>query len=73
MKVHAAELSLSRGQTTAACGHLAAFMNEVGAQSGKRIPVPRADQLIAAAARIRTSSAVHEKEVPYPEQSGRSA
>jgi Bacterial Ig-like domain (group 3)/HYR domain len=54
VKVRAAELSLSRGQTTAACGHLAAFMNEVGAQSGKKIPVAQADQLIAAAARIRT-------------------
>ena len=54
VKIQGASRDLSTGQTTAACSKLEAFVNEVQAQSGHRIPATAAADLIAAAERIRT-------------------
>ena len=54
VKIQGASRDLSNGQTTSACGKLEAFVNEVEAQSGNRIPAAAAADLIAAAERIRT-------------------
>ncbi|MFY9579876.1 MAG: thrombospondin type 3 repeat-containing protein [Gaiellaceae bacterium] len=55
VKIQGASRDLSSGQTTSACGKLAAFVNEVQAQSGNKIPAGAAADLIAAAQRIRMS------------------
>ena len=44
------------GNTTSACNKLAAFINEVQAQSGKKLTPAQASQLIAAASQIKASS-----------------
>lgn len=54
VKIQGASRDLSSGQTTSACGKLDAFVNEVQAQSGNKIPAAAAADLIAAAQRIRT-------------------
>jgi hypothetical protein len=54
VKLNAALNSLLRGNTTAACGQLAAFANEVQAQAGKALTQAQADQLLGAAAAIRS-------------------
>jgi Thrombospondin type 3 repeat len=54
VKVQAASKSILSGQTVDACGQLAAFINEVQAQSGNKIPAAAAASLIAAAQQIRT-------------------
>jgi hypothetical protein len=51
-KVQAAETYLAAGDVADADGVLNAFINEVKAQSGKKIPQAQAAQLIAAAQRI---------------------
>jgi hypothetical protein len=52
-KVASARRKLGQGDTAGACAELTAFVNEVTAQAGKKIPTNQADQLIAAAQRIR--------------------
>jgi hypothetical protein len=52
-KIAAAQQSLARGDTAATCGQLTAFLNEVAAQRGKRLPAVIADQLIADTQRIQ--------------------
>jgi Thrombospondin type 3 repeat len=54
VKIQAASKSILAGQTVDACGQLAAFINEVQAQSGNKIPASAAASLIAAAQQIRT-------------------
>lgn len=54
-KLEAARRALARGATEAACNQLAAFTNEVRAQSGKKIPESEATDLIAAAEAIRAA------------------
>lgn len=54
-KLENAQKSLEDGNTAAACGQLEAFINEVIAQSGKKLSVAQADQLSAAAAAIRAA------------------
>jgi hypothetical protein len=51
-KLNAAAASLNRGNTGSARGQLGAFINEVSAQKGKKIPVAAADALIASAQQI---------------------
>jgi hypothetical protein len=51
-KLNAANASMRRNQTAAACGQFRAFVNEVNAQAGKKIPVAQAQQMIEAAIRI---------------------
>jgi hypothetical protein len=51
-KLNAALASVNRGNTESARGQLGAFINEVSAQSGKKIPAEHAAALIAAAQRI---------------------
>jgi hypothetical protein len=41
------------GDLTSACGNLGAFINQVQAQSGKKITVSQANELIAAAQQIK--------------------
>ena len=53
VKIQGASRDLSTGQTSSACGKLDAFVNEVQAQSGNKIPAAAAADLIAAAQRIR--------------------
>lgn len=48
--------STSRGNKTAACGQLGAFINHVNAQSGMQIPAAGATLLLADAARLGTAS-----------------
>jgi Ice-binding-like len=55
-KVEAYIDAIARGQATAACGQLGAFVNEAVAQSGKQIPAAAAALLIADAARLATAS-----------------
>ena len=52
-KLEAAEAALAAGDSGTACASLGAFVNEVRAQSGKKIPVADAQAAIAAAERIR--------------------
>jgi len=47
--------NLTAGQAGAACNQIAAFINQVQAQSGKKLTTPQAVQLIAAANRIRAA------------------
>jgi hypothetical protein len=54
VKIQGAARDLSNGQTTSACGKLGAFVDEVQAQSGKKIPAAAAADLIAAAQAVRT-------------------
>ena len=51
-KLTAARRSLEKGNTTAAKGQLTAFINQVSALRGKKIPAPAADNLIAQAQAI---------------------
>jgi hypothetical protein len=53
VKLQAAANALDRGNTQVACGCLGAFLNEVNAQNGKKLPTAQADLLIAEAVRIR--------------------
>jgi hypothetical protein len=53
VKIQGASRDLSGGQTASACGKLDAFINEVQAQSGKKVPASAANDLIAAAQQIR--------------------
>jgi Tol biopolymer transport system component len=55
VKIQGASRDLSNGQTASACGKLDAFISEVQAQSGNKIPTAAAADLIAAAQRIRTT------------------
>jgi hypothetical protein len=48
-KLNAALASVNRGNTESARGQLGAFINEVSAQSDKKIPAQQAAALIAAA------------------------
>ena len=49
-----AALSAARGGNASnVCGQMGAFINETQAQSGKKLTVAQADQLIAAAQQIR--------------------
>jgi hypothetical protein len=54
VKIQGASRDLSTGQTASACGKLDAFVSEVQAQSGNKIPAAAAADLIAAAQRIKT-------------------
>jgi len=51
-KLRAALASAQRGNANSASGQLGAFINEVQAQSGKKIPSAAADALIASALQI---------------------
>jgi parallel beta-helix repeat protein len=53
-KLQAALGSISAGDATTACNQLNAFINEVQAQSGKKIDAPDATALIQAAEKIKT-------------------
>lgn len=53
VKLERAEAAESRGDLTAACNLLDAFINEVNAQSGKALTTAQADQLIKAASQIK--------------------
>lgn len=53
-KAQAAQSDLAAGDISGACSTLAAFINEVHAQSGKTIPASEAAQLIADATQIAT-------------------
>ncbi len=53
VKLQAAASALDRGNLQAACGNLGAFLNEVNAQTGKKLMAAQADLLIAEATRIR--------------------
>lgn len=52
-KLQAVLVYIAAGDKADACGTLAAFIHQVQAQSGSQIPAGTADQLIAAAQRIR--------------------
>jgi hypothetical protein len=52
-KVEDARAALAAGVVDAACGKLAAFANEVTAQSGKTLPARKAGELLASVQRIR--------------------
>jgi hypothetical protein len=54
VKIQGASRDLSTGQTASACGKLEAFIDEVQAQSGNKIPAAEATDLIAAARQVRT-------------------
>ncbi|HEY6778658.1 MAG TPA: FG-GAP-like repeat-containing protein, partial [Thermoleophilaceae bacterium] len=54
-KLERAQRSLARGNTAGACRRLAAFANQVAAQSGKKIPPAEAEALIADALALRES------------------
>ncbi len=53
-KVKAAQTALGRGDVPGTCSILGAFVSEVKAQSGKKIPATKAATLIADARRIKT-------------------
>lgn len=53
VKLQGAQAALDSGDTSAACGKLGAFVNEVQAQSGKKIPTIEAAALVAAANDLR--------------------
>jgi hypothetical protein len=53
--LQAAMASLSRGSTASACGEINAFMNQVSAQSGKKLTAAQAKEWLDAAARIRAA------------------
>jgi hypothetical protein len=54
IKLQSALTEAKEGHACAASNKLKAFMNEVQAQSGKKISTAQANQMLAAAARIRT-------------------
>lgn len=54
VKIQGVSRDLSNAQTTSACGKLEAFVNEVQAQAGNKIPAAAAADLIAAAQQIMT-------------------
>jgi hypothetical protein len=54
-KLSNAKASLEAGHTADACALLGAFINEVRAQSGKKIPTVLADELIDAVSEIRVT------------------
>jgi hypothetical protein len=56
-KLRAYIASTARGDQTAACGQLGAFVNSINAQSGKQIPAADATLLLTDAARLNTASA----------------
>ena len=53
VKLAATLAAINAGNTATACSNLTAFINEVNAQSGKKISVAEAAQLIAAAMQIQ--------------------
>jgi len=53
VKLQGAQAALSSGNAAGACSRLAAFINEVSAQSGKKIPAPDAAQLATAASNLK--------------------
>ena len=53
-KLETAQQSLEAGNFSAACGQIGAFVNQVEAQSGKKLTTDQAARLIAAAQSIRT-------------------
>lgn len=53
VKLRSALASLADGNLNAACGQLGAFISEVEAQRGKRLPQAQADRLIEAAQTLR--------------------
>ena len=55
VKIQGASRDLSSSQRTSACGKLNAFVHEVQAQSGSKIPAAAAADLITAVQRITTS------------------
>jgi Tol biopolymer transport system component len=54
-KLENARQSLDADNLLAACGQIGAFVNQVEAQSGKKLTTEQADQLIASADSIRTT------------------
>jgi hypothetical protein len=54
VKLRGASSALRRGNYKAAFGSLEAFVNEVNAQTGKKLTTDQADELMASAARIRS-------------------
>ena len=54
-KLNAANAALAANDTATACTKLADFINECNAQSGKKLSVEQADELIARANEIRAS------------------
>src|SRR5437867_4730076 len=54
-KLTAAQASLAAGDTTAACNEIGAFINEVEAQSDKKLKVPEANQLKTLAQQLQQS------------------
>jgi hypothetical protein len=54
-KLNAAQAAINAGDTATACAKLADFINECQAQSGKKLAVSQASQLIAGANKIRVS------------------
>lgn len=54
-KLQAATQALGANNTNAACGNMNAFINEVNAQSGKKLTTAQAGQLLASANQIKTS------------------
>ncbi len=53
VKLQGAASALDRGNSEAACGNLGAFLNEVNAQTGRKLTSAQADVLTAEATRIR--------------------
>lgn len=53
-KIDAAQAALERGNVRAACNQLAAFQNQVRAQSGKALTTAQADELLARSATLRS-------------------
>jgi len=53
VKLQMAARKLERGSLEAACGNLSAFLNEVNAQTGKKLTAAQAEVLTAKATRIR--------------------
>ena len=54
-KLQAVQSALNTNDTTTACSTLAAYINEVNAQSGKKLTTDQADQLIIAAEQIKAA------------------
>jgi hypothetical protein len=55
-KVKAIQASIAAGQTTSTCNQLNAFKHEVGAQTGKSIPVATATALLSEADRVAAAA-----------------
>lgn len=54
-KLENAQKSLAAGNTSAACGQIGAFINQIEGQSGKHLTTAQASQLVAAAGAIRAT------------------